>query len=426
MSPKQKLLERAFKLSLNVLQNVNFLELARLNISDFTRTRKMSFAALMVFLLSNPKAAAALSLRRYFSKIGSETNMTQQSFSEARQKINPTAFEFLFEQVSQMLYKDKSSYKTYHGWRLLAIDGSTLALPASRKFEASFGCSSGSGLTSPTARISISYDVLNDVVLHGLIDKYRTSERLMAYQHLEQHKPISGITDLFMFDRGYPSRKLINALNAKKHLFLMRVSRKFNLNVDAADKSDSLVNIGNTESPMLIRVIKLVLPSGEQEVLLTNVYDLSLGVDDFRELYAKRWCIETQYDKLKNKLAIENVTGRTEIAIKQDFYISLYLANMVAFATADANEANVDVSGGDNNSERKYFYQVRVNYAIGVFRDDFIKAILENSPRKQKKLVQKIIDDVRRATDPIRPNRSFPRKNHSRDAKFHHNFKPAT
>ena len=38
--------------------------------------------------------------------------------------------------------------------------------------------------------------------------------------------------------------------------------------------------------------------------------------------------IEVNYDRLKNKMEIENYTGKSEIIIKQDFYSSIYIFNL--------------------------------------------------------------------------------------------------
>ncbi|WP_257791425.1 transposase [Methanosphaera sp. BMS] len=56
------------------------------------------------------------------------------------------------------------------------------------------------------------------------------------------------------------------------------------------------------------------------ETLATNLFDKSMTIDDFKEIYNKRWTIETNYDKLKNKLETENFSGRRKIIIEQDFY----------------------------------------------------------------------------------------------------------
>ena len=87
---------------------------------------------------------------------------------------------------------------------------------------------------------------------------------------------------------------------------------------------------------MKVRVIKFMLGSGEEEMLITDLFDEDMGVDDFKKLYFMRWPVETKYDELKNKLEIENFTGWTKKAIEQDFYATMYLSNIAAAARWEA------------------------------------------------------------------------------------------
>jgi hypothetical protein len=79
----------------------------------------------------------------------------------------------------------------------------------------------------------------------------------------------------------------------------VRVRSKFNLAVDNQKENDGYVKIGNHK----VRVIKVMLDTGEIEVLLTNLTETF----DFKELYFKRWGVEKEYDVLKNTLEIENL-----------------------------------------------------------------------------------------------------------------------
>ena len=41
-----------------------------------------------------------------------------------------------------------------------------------------------------------------------------------------------------------------------------------------------------------------------------------------------RWEIELNYEKIKNKLRIENFSGKRRTIIEQDFYSQIYLFNL--------------------------------------------------------------------------------------------------
>lgn len=54
-----------------------------------------------------------------------------------------------------------------------------------------------------------------------------------------------------------------------------------------------------------------------------NTFVTNLGAEEFSreeiyDLYHKRWAIETKYNDIKNKMAIENFSGTSTVAIYQD------------------------------------------------------------------------------------------------------------
>jgi len=128
----------------------------------------------------------------------------------------------------------------------------------------------------------------------------------------------------------------------------MRVRRKWNLSVDAADQSDSFVKL---DDDTIVRVVKFPLPSGDQETLITNLFDLPSEV--YPTLYFYRWPVETKFDVVKNKLELENFSGRTENAVLQDFWACMHLANIAAIAKDEANELVKEQHAGKDN---KYVY----------------------------------------------------------------------
>ncbi|MCL1976449.1 MAG: hypothetical protein FWG61_09860 [Firmicutes bacterium] len=130
--------------------------------------------------------------------------------------------------------------------------------------------------------------------------------------------------------------------------------------------------------------------------------------------------IETKYDEIKNKLAVENFSGRTVNGIMQDFFITMYMSNVVAVA---CREAQADVDGTRELKDNKYSYHVNVNHAIGTLKDRFILAILEPNPHIQRRKVMRILSLLAEHAVPTRPDRSKPRNHSPRRAKFRHNRK---
>jgi len=200
----------------------------------------------------------------------------------------------------------------------------------------------------------------------------------------------------------------------------MRVKKKFNKDIDAQTKSYGYVRLENNGKHILVRVIKFILDSGEEEVLITNVKDRRLGKNAFKKLYFMRWPVEGKYDVIKNKLHVENFNTRTVEGIQQDFFAAMYLANFAAACAIDVQE---EIEKERKNKDNKYQYKANLNELIGVLKDRLVLALAEDSPVVQVFKIDLILEEIRHLVIPIRPNRSVPRNPSPRRAKFHHNQK---
>jgi hypothetical protein len=280
----------------------------------------------------------------------------------------------------------------------------------------------GKGSTAVTAQASALYDVFNDILMDTQIEPIGTDERKLALRHIDELCGMPSFDkELILFDRGYASFGLIETLINRNICFLMRVKRKFNLDIDKLGKGDhSVILKQEGHEDICVRVIKFILSSGEEETLITNLMDKRMGIKAFKGLYFKRWPIETKYDVIKNKLEVENFSGRTINAVKQDFFITMYMANVAAIA---CREAQSDVDKVREYKENKYTYHVNVNHAIGVLKDRFISAMLDPNRWRREKKIDRILSLLAEHVVPSRPNRSIPRNPNPRKAKFRHNKK---
>ena len=397
-----------------------FLDSARHRPQDFTRERKMPFKTLVLFMLNRAKNSLQTCLDRFFELVEQEdVHMTQQSFSEARQKIKWEAFQDLFKTIIDHIYT--GFYRTWHGYRVSAVDGSKMQIPDDRTLRDHFG-TTGEGGSAATAQASALYDVFNNVLMDAQMEPLATGERELASRHIDAlcGMPSFG-KELMLFDRGYASFDLIETLKSRNIRFLMRVRRKFSLDIDRLGEGDHRVTLKKRGcEDICVRVVKFALPSGEDEALITDIADKRMVIKAFKWLYFKRWPIETKYDEIKNKLEVENFSGRTVNAVMQDFFITMYMSNIVAIA---CREAQADVDKAREQKMNKYAYHVNVNHAIGTLKDRFILAMLETNPWLRGRKAERILLLLAEHVVPTRPDRSIPRNPTPRKAKFRHNRK---
>jgi hypothetical protein len=386
---------------------------------DFTRNRKMTFTEIIYFMLTIVKESSQNALERVFPQLRKENlHLSQQAFSAARQKIKWEAFEELFEASVEGSYHEE--WETVRGYRVLAIDGSFVHLPADKALLKHYG-GLGPEKTAATALASILYDLKNDIIVSAKLTPIDESERSLAEKHLEALTKIEsfnrGHRELVIFDRGYPSHDLVKSLQDKEIKYLMRVQKNFTSEIAAQEAADGWVNFG---PGIKVRVIKLTLSSGEEETLITDLDEGEMGTEEFRELYHQRWSIETKYDEIKKKLELENFSGRLVDNVKQDFYAMMTVANMIASAVRKANQMVKQERAGKGN---RYEYHANVNHAIGVFKDRLIRVISTEDVITRNRLMKDLIDAVKRRVVPRRPGREVSRKEYRGTARFHHNHK---
>lgn len=362
----------------------------------------MDFLSLITFILNLTKKTLQIELDDFFQVVkDTETRVTKQAFSKARQKISPVAFSMLFEQLVQLFYT-ATDLKTYKGYRLSAIDGSTLELKNTAELPTAFGYAENGVSQIARARISCLYDLENDIMIDALIGHYDNDERKFAIKHIKKLQEYGLQNDLILLDRGYPSREMIAFFKKSGIDFLMRVSTSFLKEVNQVKGRDKVVEFSYQGEQYKIRVIKVILETGEEEILICSILDKSFRYKDFKKLYFKRWGIETKYNVVKHKLQIENFTGEKAITVEQDFYASMYLSNMAALAKIQSDEK---IQERNKEKNLKHEYQTNTNILIGKLKDRLVIMMLESNEQRRLEIFNGIIEDIARNSVPIRSGR---------------------
>jgi Transposase DDE domain len=180
-------------------------------------------------------------LNSFFGKISDEgypiLEVTKGALTQARAKLNYTAFIDLSSDTIETFYED-CEYRTWKGFRLFAIDGSTSYLPSHPSISKEFGSSKvGSDKQTDVslATLSLMYDVLNHITIDAKIASFKTSEQTLFTEHLECQYLQKD--DLILADRGYPSIAKFYELQHKGLQFCIRMKQNWWKEVDAFSKS---------------------------------------------------------------------------------------------------------------------------------------------------------------------------------------------
>jgi len=150
-------------LALNIAENHinddNIIYSSRTQKSKGVRKRKMSIKEGAWMLFDMMKTTIQSRLNIFFEKNKKGKAISQQAFSELRDKFDHTVFSSLHAKLTKEEYSGKYNTGTWKNYHLFAIDGAEVQLPRTAKLRLEFG-TRVVNKTCPCAGISILYDVI--------------------------------------------------------------------------------------------------------------------------------------------------------------------------------------------------------------------------------------------------------------------------
>ncbi len=359
----------------------------------------------------------ARELERFFDQAHPGTEPpTDAAFCQARGNVLPEAFAELNRLLLDEFYQ-KRSFQRWKGRRVLAVDGSTVRLrgvhaDCAAAFAGAAGWDPQNG--TPLARISLCYDVLNHLSLEAAIAPYEVSEPALAAGQVQRCGP----DDLVLLDRNYGSYRLFRDLENRSVGFCARIktrnwTRLLGDFLAAAERERTVVwepeaqqrrsceELGIPAGPLTVRLVKVVLPTGEVEVLITNLDRAEASVEELAELYARRWGVE-EYQFAKSRSELERWSGKSHRAVEQDFHGRILLENL---STLLSQEAGPLVA--ERTQNRRHQYQVNRTRALTLTRQTLYGLLA--LPERVGQLLGRLIQRYAKKPCPIRPGRRFPR-----------------
>lgn len=180
--------------------------------TDFTRNCFFCFRTTCVMLLQKTLKSVQLHIHSLAHALEAhqlksvKTRVTAAAWTRARAKLKHSAFIELNEEILlKQFYCREQSIERFQGKRLLAIDGSVIALPSSPAIFEKFGEEKATNQTDgfvksyAQAQCSVLYDLLNHLALKSQLSPYRTSELSQAQSLCSVS---AGPGDIIIADRG--------------------------------------------------------------------------------------------------------------------------------------------------------------------------------------------------------------------------------
>jgi len=321
--------------------------------TDFTRQWVLSFPVLLLLLLQKSLKSLQAHLHEFLAQLaggGHAPSLSGGALTHARAKLRASVFvELNTAVVLPTVYGPAhvALVQRWRGHRLLGVDSSLVRLPSRAAVGEKFGwvqCANHHGPQEryPQGRVSVLYDVLNQLALDAQWVASTVAETELAHAHLACVS--SG--DVLLNDRGYTGYRWLVAVRAASAHFVSRCSRGSFAAVQRlfARNEAGVSGVVTLAAPpevraecrargwpleLTVRLVTVRLASGALEVLATSLLDeAAYPTEEFGPLYWRRWGHETYYGRLKGRLDLEHCSGQTVEAVAQDFQATVLLSNV--------------------------------------------------------------------------------------------------
>ena len=399
---------------------------------DLTRNKKMPVNSLINYLIVQGSSSTHNELLDFF---GMSSNMPSVSaFCQQRAKLKPEALEAVFHHFNSAVIGMESQKKDY---RFLAVDGSDLAFCSRPTLSApEYFLLQGHGPKGMySMHLTALYDLDRNTYTDGFIQPYCIKDEHAAFcRMLETHSFLSGTKDVFIGDRGIGSFNTMAHIMERNQYFLFRTKDIHSkgltkgLNLPDEDYFDIPVSLTLTRChssrklpplsgivrfiakitvfdfieygtgeiyKMFFRVVRFPISEKEHECILTNLPEDEFPLERIKELYSRRWAIESSFRKLKYTIGLNNFHACKAEFVKQEVW-----ARMIAYNITECIVNHTVIKCG----KTKYEYKVNFSSAAHICRVFLRPDSKEKDPINVILLLQKELI-------PIRRNRKYPRRN---------------
>lgn len=418
------------------LRDPDFLARHRVRPQDFTRHRQLTFPVLMLFILQKTVKSIQRHLHEFLDDLAHGEifePVTTGAVTHARAKLKDTAFiELNREGVLPTVYSPQRPIQRWRSHRLLGVDSSLVRLPDSEELGQAFGWKESSnqkgatGTRYPEARLSVVYDLLNRIGHDARLEPSTLGEVALAIQQLEHVQP----GDIEINDRGFSGYVYFARVRQRGAHFIGRCStgsflaaqEMFRRNrahqsqvVWLHAPSDQKAECQRLGLPlkMKVRFVSVRLPTGELEVLATSLLDEALyPTEEFLTVYHWRWGHETFYLMLKGRLELENFSGRTVEAVRQDVQAAVLLANLETVLSEPTQAALAERSTPQTQP-----VQVNRSNSYHALKLQVLDLLYSDIPVRQ--VIHQLMKLFGGSPVTVRPNRKVPRR---RRPSFHRSY----
>lgn len=403
--------------------------------SDFSRSRRLSAVDLAAVAYQTEDRSINRSLPILPDSL---SDVSLSAISQGRQKIRFLLYSHVFYRMNDLFSSEDD--KTFHGWRLLSVDGSELSVSPDGNDMSTYG-GSKKGSKHHFYLANPLYDVLNHVYLDLVMQPGSQKNEDSAFLELAQR--YEGEKAIFICDRGYEALMTFYRLNQTDKHFVIRIkdessstsilkhyptpdTEEYDISFDVTltCKNNSHVKAnwetckyissyskhpefqnGVTELPLHGRVVryKTVCEGIESFItLFTSLPFDEFTTEDLCEIYRLRWQIELSYRDIKERIGLKDVHGRKKELVIGEVFAKMTLYNLYSRIRNKVENSQEFAECCRNAMKRKW--EQKADYA---FLITAVHAFLWDSGVYT---ADKLINLILHKTQSVRPERADKRK----------------
>ena len=267
------------------------------------------------------RRTSAASRSRHDPRVRDATAVSEEAFTKARRFVSIDYWRALLTLLGERFEAAHGDWTCWHGFRLLAIDGTEISLAGWKRLAAYFGTAkNGKGKRTPQARLVMLQFPLARIPYRYELSPKSVSEKTLASRLIEHLLP----KDLLLLDRGFWSYGLLWQIQNRQAFFGIRLFKAAKLKtLRRLGPKDRLVRHTPTDrkwrkqglpESIDLRVIDYQIKGFRPSAVVTNILDpqvttredwvrLTIESEPGRRLdpglYHRRWEIETTFFELK-------------------------------------------------------------------------------------------------------------------------------
>lgn len=389
---------------------------------DFTRCRLLPLPRVAFLTCSLLKRSNSVELDAFFAQFSSKNLLpaTKSALTQARKKLLPLFFEDMFVRTVTAFFQCFEP-KRWKGFRLWATDGTGFRLPDCPGVGEMFGWHGNQHGRVPSTRLSMCCDLLNFVITAARLHPRDISETF-AGTCCAQTLPADV---LMVYDRGYASQIIpfLHQFYGSHCVVRMPVgqSKTIRAFVESGKREqtiteplgqrarESLKELGicpeKTAASITYRLIRVGLPTGETEVLLTTLLDQKKYPHTcFSKVYAARWGIESCFFALKSFLQIANFSAHLPDLCHADIFSAFIFFNLQTAALKPLEPKIKQL-----NRQRKHDYKPNRNVAAGLLKHRICQWFLGDAAQIEDSIAQ-FHRLILRSLEAVRPDKNKERR----------------